>query len=109
LELPMDGTRGQKDVDAGFLGALERLPGPIDVLVVATRQSADGGAAHLVGNLPDCLKVARRSNRKAGLDDVYTQLNQSLGNLQLFCNVHAGARRLFAVAQRGVEDTNVSW
>ena len=45
---------------------------------------------------------------KAGFDDVDAQIDQRLGDLQLFVEVHAAAGRLLAVAERGVEDRDVA-
>ena len=52
----------------------------------------------------DGLEIAGRGDRKAGLDHVHAQLDQGLGDFQLLGQVHAGAGRLLAVAERGVED-----
>jgi hypothetical protein len=104
----MDGAGSQKNMDPRLFGGLERPPGSVNVLVIAAREPADGRAAHLLGNLPHGLEVARRSNRKAGLNDVDAQLEQRVGDFQFFGNVHAGARRLLAVAQRRIEDSNGS-
>ncbi len=108
LELAMDGAGGQEDVDPGSLGVLERLPGPVDVLIVAAGQAADGRPAHRLGDFPDGLEVAGRGDREAGLDHVDAQVDQGLGDFQLLGEVHARAGRLLAVAERGVENGNVS-
>ena len=92
-------------------GALfQRFPRPIDVGIVAAGQAADGGAANGVGDLPHRFEIAGRGDRKAGFDDVDAQIDQRLGDFQLFSGMfmlHAG--RLFAVAQRGVENANRPW
>ena len=45
---------------------------------------------------------------KAGLDHVDAQLDQGLGDLHLLGQVHARAGRLLAVAERGVENHDMS-
>ena len=56
----------------------------------------------------DRLEVVRRGDGEAGLDDVDAQLGELAGDLELLGAVQGGARRLFAVAQRGVEDVDVA-
>ncbi len=58
--------------------------------------------------IADGLEVAGRGDRKAGLDHVDAQVDQRLGHFQLLGQVHAGAGRLLAVAERGVEDDDVA-
>ena len=50
------------------------------------------------------LEVAGRGDGEAGLDDVHAEVREGVGHLQLLGQVHAGAGRLLAVAQGGVED-----
>ena len=56
-----------------------------------------------LGDLVDCLEVALRGDGEAGLDDVDAHLLQDLGDLDFFRDGHGGARRLLAIAKRGVE------
>ena len=83
--------------------------GSIDVRIVAAGQDTDLGAAHRLGDLANRLEVARRGDRESRLDHVHPQIHQRLGDLELFGQVHAGAGRLLAVAERGVEDRDRSW
>jgi hypothetical protein len=53
------------------------------------------------------LEVARRRDREAGLDHVDSEARELVGDLELLCGVQRDARRLLAVAQRGVEDADV--
>ncbi len=108
LELAMDGAGGQEDVNASLLGVLQRLPGTIDVLIVAASQPADDWAANLLGDSLDGIEIAMRGDGEAGLDDVDAQLDQGLGHFELFANVHAAAGRLLAVAERGIENLDVA-
>ena len=104
LEFAVDRTRCQEDVNPRLGRMLERLPGPIDVGIIASRQPADRGRRDCFGNVADAGEVAGRGDRKAGLDDIHPQLHEGLGDLQFLGEVHARPGRLFAVAERGVED-----
>ncbi len=108
LELAMDGAGGEKDVDPRRRGLLERLPGPIDVGVVGAGEAANGRAADVRGDIADRFEIARRSDREPGLDHVDPQVPQGLGDLHFLGQIHARARRLLAVAERGVEDSDHS-
>ena len=88
----------------GSLGVPHRFPGAVDVFVAAAGQPADHGPADRLGDLAHGLEIAGRGDGKAGLDHVHAQLDQGLGNFQLLGQVHAGAGRLLAVAERGVEN-----
>src|SRR5208283_29531 len=53
---------------------------------------------------PRSLEVTLRGHGKAGLDHVHAQPVELTGHAQLFFQIHAAARGLLAVAERGVED-----
>ena len=108
LELAVDGAGGEEDVNPRVGAPLERLAGAVDVLVVAAGQAADRGAADGFGDPAHRFEVAGRGDGKAGFDDVDAQIDQRLGDLELFVEVHAAAGRLLAVAERGVEDDDVA-
>ena len=78
--------------------------GTIDILVIASRQTADRAAANCARDFAHGFEVAWRGDGKASLDDVHAQIHERLRNLQFFFKVHAAAWRLLAVAQRGVEN-----
>ncbi len=61
-----------------------------------------------LGDFAHGLEIAGRGDRKAGLDDVDAQVDQRLGHFHLLGQVHARPGRLLAVAERGVEDTNIA-
>ena len=84
--------------------AFEGFPGAVDVGVVAAGQAADGRAANVRGDLANGFEIAGRGDGEAGFDDVDAQIDQRLGELHFFVDVHARAGRLLAVAERGVED-----
>ena len=89
--------------------SLQRFPRAVDVLFVAARQAANRRAADRAGDFADRLEVARRSDRKAGLDHVDAQIHERLRDLQLLLEIHAATGRLLAVAQRGVENDDRAW
>ena len=76
----------------------------VDVLLAGARQPEDDRLRHRVGDPPHGLEVALRRGREAGLDDVDAELLELARDHQLLLDVHGRARRLLAVAQRGVED-----
>ena len=104
LELAMDGAGGEEDVNPRLFGVLQRFPRSIDICVVAAGQPADGRAADVGGDLPNGLEIARGGDGEPGLDDVHAQVGQGLSDLHFLAKVHAGARRLLAVAERRVEN-----
>ena len=106
FELAVDRTRRQKYVDAGPLRHAQCLPRPVDVGVVAAGQPADDRPADAGGNLADTGKVARRGDRKSRFNHIHAELHQRLRHLHFFGEVHARAWRLFAIAQRGVENAD---
>ena len=87
-------------------GIANRAPGGVDVGLVGAREAADHGALDLAGDLLDRLEVARRGDRKAGLDDVDAKAPELLSDLDLLLRVQGDARRLLAVPQRRVEDVD---
>ena len=104
LELAVDRAGGQEDVDPRRLGVLERLPGAVDVALVAAGQAADGRAGDLGGDRADRLEVARRGDREAGLDDVDAESPRAPGpppaSRPCSCSRRAIARRRAASCRR---------
>jgi hypothetical protein len=85
-------------MDSGIFPIFQGLPGTINILFVAPRQSCYLGTFDIVSNLPDTLKVAYRCDGETGLDDINIQENELLGQTELLLHVHTGARRLFSIA-----------
>ena len=104
LELAVDGTRRQKDMDAGIAGGLKGLPRAVDVGVVAPGEPTDHRSRHRAGDLADRLEVTWRRDGKASFDDVDAQLHQRLGDLHFLREIHARPRLLLSVAEGGVKD-----
>ena len=71
---------------------------------IGARQAGDHGSMDLAGDRLHGLEVAGRGDREARLDDVDAQARELVGDLELLGRVQRDARRLLAVAQRGVED-----
>ena len=106
LELHMQRAGGDEGMDARAGGALQRFPGAIDVAARRARQAGDGRCFRLAGDLAHRLEVAVGGDGEAGLDDVDAHLLEHRGDAALLVQVHRRARRLLAIAQRGVEDEN---
>ena len=107
LVLDVDVGRGDEGVDPRSLRVLDGLPCTIDVRRVRAGQAGDDRALDLAGDRLHRLEVAGRGDREAGLDDVDAQPRELVGDLELLGRVQRDARRLLAVAQRGVEDLYV--
>ena len=106
LVLQMQVAGSQKDVDAGAVGELQGAGGHLDVFGLGAGQRGDARLANGLGDGGDGREVALRGHGEAGLDDIHAQIFQGMGHGQLFLRRHAAAGRLFAVAQRGVEEDN---
>jgi hypothetical protein len=101
---------GEEDVDARPRRLLDRLPGGVDVLLGRPRQPLDhrpARAADLARDRPHRLEVVGRRGREAGLDPVDAEPRQPVRDLQLLVRGQRRARRLLAVAERGVEDEDL--
>ena len=99
-------ARRQKNVYSRVRGFPDRFPRDVDVLFERPRQRSHYGILDHAGNAFDRLKISRRSDCKACLDNVHAQPVQLLRHAQLFAYVHAASRRLLAVAERSVEYLN---
>src|SRR3546814_10375580 len=80
----------------------------LDVATGGAGEASHAGRLHLGRHRLHGLEVAFGGDREAGLYDVDAHLLEDLGDLQLFLEVHGAARRLLAVAQRGVEDQHAA-
>src|SRR5581483_6244289 len=69
-------------------------------------EAADAGALDDLADLLHRLEVAGRGDGKARLDNVHAHLVEQFGDLEFLFMRHGSARRLLAIAQRGVEDLN---
>jgi len=106
LVVAVDRAGADEHVDAFAAGGLERVGRGLNVAAGGAGEAADDRAIDLARDRLDRLEVAGRGGGEAGLDDVDAQIGQRAGHAQLGGFRHRKARRLFAVAQRGVEDAN---
>ena len=74
------------------------------VAVLAASEARDSDALGFPSDGVDSLEVPGRGRREAGLDDVHVQLGQLTRDLDLLRHGEAGAGRLLAITERGVED-----
>jgi hypothetical protein len=70
LVLQVDVRAGQKHVDARAACPFERSRGGLNVFFAGAGQGGDAGPAHFAADAADGGKVARGSNREAGLHDI---------------------------------------
>ena len=91
---------------ARLIGALDGRRGALDVVLVRAGEAGNDRALDSLGDHPDRLEVAGRRRRESGFDDVDSELNEGVGHFELLFDGHRRARRLLAIAQRGVEDPN---
>ena len=106
LVLQVDVGGGDKGVDPGMGGMLDRSPGPVDIRLRSAGQARDLRLFQGLGDGGHGFEVPIRCGWKSRLDDVDAQFFKLLGQTQFFSRVHTGARRLLAVAQRRVEDNH---
>ena len=102
------GGRGEEDVDAGMHGVLHSLPALVDVLFPATAEGGDGGAADDGCDLTHRFQFPFARGGETRLDDVHAEVLEGFGDVEFFVDVHTAPRRLFAVAQGGVEYDDLS-
>ena len=104
LPFAVDGRGADEDVDAGTLRLGERLGTGADVLLEAAAEAGDDRPLDLLGDGRDGGEIAGGAVGEAGLDDVDAEPCQLVGDGQLVLGAEGHARRLLAVAQRGVQD-----
>ena len=104
-------VRGRDEgVDPRLCGIADPLPGLVDVLAPAAGEPRDDrsvAASDLPRDPPYALQVVRARGREAGLHDVDAEHGELARHLEFLGARHRCARRLLAVAQRGVEDPDV--
>ena len=104
LVLHMNRAGGDEGVDAKALRRLQRFAGAIDILEARTCETADHRVLRALGDFVDRFEIAVRGNRKTCFDHIDAHRIEQFGNFEFFLKRHRSARRLFAVAQCGVED-----
>ena len=104
LVLHMYRGRGDEGVYSEVLGGLQCLSGHVDVLDHGAREAAGNGVLERSCNQLNGFEVALGGNGKARFNDVNAELFERERNLKLLPFGEALRKRLFAVAQRCVED-----
>ena len=104
LVLQVNLAGGDEGVDARLSGVGQRLGGALHVQRAAARQRRHPGLRELAADGIHGLEIAFRGDGKARFQNVHAQLHQLPRHAQLLRNRHAAAGRLFAVAQRRVEN-----
>src|SRR5262245_29548856 len=97
-------------VNAWTSSILQRFSGPGDVLFRGAAERGDFDFLALGRDGFDGRKVTVGSNRKAGFDDVDSEVLELVSHPDLLCQVHRAAGRLFTVAQGRIKDADsVLW
>ena len=100
----MRGAGADKGVDAPLRRRRHRARRRLDVGFVEAREGADARAFDLLGDPLHGGRVAGRCGGETGFDNVDVQIAERPGDHELGLHGHGKARRLFAVAQGGVEN-----
>ena len=107
--LQVDVAGGDEGVDATAGRWSNRLGAGPDVAGGGAGQAADHrarGGADRVGDALDGVEITAAGEGEASLNDVDPKAGELLGNGQLLLQIQAGAGRLLAIAEGGVEDQN---
>ena len=95
-------------MDAALLRALQRLGRAADVPLLRACERADDRPLDLLGDSAHGHEIVPRGGRKAGLDHVHAEAGEHMGDSELIGDVQIDARRLLAVAERGVKNADSS-
>ena len=101
--------RREKDVQTGMRRVFHRFPPFVDVLLAAAAERGYRGVFYDGGDLFHRLEFSLAGGGEACFDDVRSEAFERLRDVEFFVDVHAAAWRLFAVAQRRVEDPYLSF
>src|SRR5207244_8872815 len=104
LPLHVDRAGGEEDVQTGAPRMGRRLRARVDVLASRPAERGDRRAASDAGDRLNALEVSWGRRREAGFDHVHPEALELLRDLRLLVRLQGDARRLLAVAKRGVED-----
>ena len=105
--LEVDVARGNKGMDAAIRRGGHGVGTGLDIAPGRPGKATDDGsinAAHHLSDALDSAEIPGAGEGETGLDDVHSQAGKLLGDRQLLLKVQAGARRLLAVPQGGVEN-----
>ena len=105
--LEMDFRGRDENMNPRMRGLVDCLQCRIDVLLAGARQAQHHRLRDGLGNASYRFEVARRRDGEARLDDIHVQPLELPRQRDLLLDVHRATRRLLAVAQRRIEDSNV--
>ena len=91
-------------MNAGAAGMLQCARSAFHIQRAGARQSRHGHPGKLTADGVHGFEIAVRRDGKASFENVHAELHQFAAMRSLLGYRHAAARRLFAVAQRGVKD-----
>src|SRR5690349_3325748 len=98
----MDVRGGTERVNTWTSSILQRLGSARDILFGGAAERGDFDYLALGGDGFDGGEVTFRSDRKAGFDDVDTEILELVSHPDLLRQVHRAAGRLFTIAQSGI-------
>ncbi len=95
---------GEKKMQAGLRGGFESFERGIDIGLYRSGEGRYTAALDFRRYSARRIQIAWRSDGETGLDDVGTEFLDLVREPELFLAIHGKARRLFAIAQRGIEN-----
>ena len=97
------GRSGEKDVQTGMRRVFHGFVAFVYVFFAAAAERGDRGAFQHRGNFSHRFEFALARGGEAGFDYVHAHSFQRFRHVEFFVEMHTAPRRLFAVAQGGVE------
>src|ERR1700733_8936061 len=86
---------------------LDSRPGAIDISRACASETRDDGTPNRRSNSPHSFEVTVGSDRESGFNNIDAKAVELPCEPQLFLNIHAATRRLFAITKRGVKNSDV--
>src|ERR1700677_4747261 len=99
--------RREKDVKAGPSGRLEAAKRSVNIVLAGAGERRNTAGFDFSGDGTNGIEISRRGNGETSFEHVDAENFQLPRQLQLFRAMHGEARRLFAVAERGVENMDL--
>ena len=93
-------------MNADFRGPLQCIPRSIDIFRTRPRQTANRRSLDFLCDPTHRFKIPRRAIGKSCLNDIDPQPRELLCHHDFLFHVHAGPRRLLAVSERRIKDSN---
>src|SRR5688572_33442312 len=105
----MNRAGGEEHMQPPARGIPHCLRRELDVVAIATRETAYGGTVHLARNGIHAFPITAGCCGETRFDDVDPELGKGARDTKLFALSHAAARGLLTIAQGGVEDQQSIW